>query len=87
MFLIDISLSSDSYINNEKVLDIEKRAILSMGEALSDFELDFQVDAYFSKTRNFCTYVTLKHFKQSWRSRQIMTSMKANTEWRISSRL
>lgn len=68
LFLIDISLSSDSYINNEKVLDIEKRAILSMGEALSDFELDFQVDAYFSKTRNFCTYVTLKHFKQSWRS-------------------
>ena len=68
LFLIDISLSSDSYVQNQKVLDIEKKAILIMGEVLKDYDVHFQVDAFFSKTRNFCTYITLKHFKQKWTS-------------------
>jgi len=34
LFLIDISLSSDSYVQNQKVLDIEKKAILNLLTAI-----------------------------------------------------
>ena len=34
----------------------------------NEYNIDFQVDGFFSKTRNFCSYITLKHFNDSWHS-------------------
>ncbi len=66
LFLIDLSLSGDSYVAGHKVIDIEKEAVILLGEAFSEYDIDFQVDGFFSKTRNFCHYVTLKHFDDKW---------------------
>ncbi len=66
LFLIDLSLSGESYISGQRVIDIEKQAVIILGEVFSEFDIDFQIDGFFSKTRNFCSYVTLKHFKDRW---------------------
>ena len=67
LFLIDLSLSGDGYILNRRIIDIEKQAVIILGEVLSAYDISFQIDGFFSKTRNFCSYVTLKHFKDRWK--------------------
>jgi nitric oxide reductase NorD protein len=71
LFLMDLSLSGDSYVNNQRVIDIEKQAVLSLGEVFSEFEVEFQVDGFFSKTRNFCSYITMKHFRDRWQNGRV----------------
>jgi len=71
LFLIDLSLSGDSYVAGQKVIDIEKQAVLILGEVFSEFDIEFQVDGFFSKTRNFCSYVTLKHFRDRWQTGKV----------------
>jgi len=66
LFLMDLSLSSDSYAAGNKILDVEKMMVTLMGEVMNEYNIDFQVDGFFSKTRNFCTYYTLKHFRDDW---------------------
>lgn len=66
LFLIDLSLSGDSYVSGEKVIEIAKQAVIVLGEVFTEFDVEFQVDGFFSKTRNFCSYVTLKHFRDKW---------------------
>ncbi len=64
--LMDISLSSDSYTDGNRVLDVEKESAILFGEILNEFNIDFEVAGFYSKTRNFCTYITLKAFDDSW---------------------
>ncbi len=64
--LMDISLSSDGYTDGNKVLDVEKETIILFGEILNEFNIDFEVAGFYSKTRNFCTYISLKEFGESW---------------------
>ncbi len=64
--LLDISLSSDSYTDGYRVLDVEKESTILFGEILNEFNIDFEVAGFYSKTRNFCTYITLKKFGESW---------------------
>ncbi len=64
--LMDISLSSDSYTDGYRVLDVEKESAILFGEILNEFNIDFEVAGFYSKTRNFCTYITLKGFDESW---------------------
>jgi len=66
LFLMDLSLSSDGYTAGNRIIDIEKQVAILLGEVWEEYEVDFQVDGYFSKTRNFCTYITLKQFDDSW---------------------
>lgn len=66
LFLVDLSLSGDGYVAGQKVIDICRQAVIILGEVFSEFDVEFQVDGFFSKTRNFCSYVTLKHFRDRW---------------------
>lgn len=66
ILLLDLSLSSDGYAANNRVIDIEKQVAILMGEVWNEYEIDFQVDGFYSKTRNFCIYTTLKQFDQKW---------------------
>lgn len=36
------------------------------GEILNEFQVDFAVDGFYSKTRNYCYYHTLKGFDDDW---------------------
>ncbi len=66
LFLLDISLSSDSYANNNRVIDVEKQVSILFGEILNEFGVDFSISCFFSKTRNHTRFLTLKDFDEKW---------------------
>ncbi|MDH5380849.1 MAG: NorD protein, partial [Cyclobacteriaceae bacterium] len=66
LLLLDVSLSSDGYAANNRILDVEKQTALLFGEIMNEYNIDFEVAGFFSKTRNFCTYLTLKGFDEPW---------------------
>ncbi len=66
LMLLDVSLSSDGYAAGNKVIDVEKQVSILFGEILNEFQVDFSIDCFHSKTRNFTTYQTIKGFDESW---------------------
>ncbi|MDN5199749.1 VWA domain-containing protein [Fulvivirgaceae bacterium BMA10] len=66
LFLLDLSLSSDGYTGGNRIIDIEKQVVILMGELLHEFQIDFQIDGFWSKTRNHCSYMNLKQFEGNW---------------------
>jgi len=66
LLLLDVSLSSDGYANNNRVIDVEKQVSILFGEILEEFNVDFSINAFYSKTRNYSTYLTLKGFDDNW---------------------
>ena len=66
LILLDISLSSDSYAAGNRVIDVEKEVSILFGEILNEFNIDFSIDSFYSKTRNHSTYLTVKDFDENW---------------------
>lgn len=66
LILLDISLSSDGYAAGNRVIDVEKEVSILFGEILNEFNIDFCIDSFYSKTRNFSTYLTVKDFDENW---------------------
>ena len=66
LFLMDLSLSTDSYADGNRVLDVEKQAVILFGEVLEEYNVDFAVGGFYSKTRNHCVYHSLKDFGEGW---------------------
>ncbi|MFC2175593.1 nitric oxide reductase activation protein NorD [Bacteroidota bacterium] len=70
LFLLDRSLSSDGYAAGSRIIDVEKQVAILMGEVLTEYNIDFRVDAFCSRTRNYCSYTTYKDFDGSWISQR-----------------
>ncbi len=84
MLLLDHSLSSDSYVMNNRVIDVEKQVSILFGEILNEFQVDFGIAAFHSKTRNHIHFVTLKEFDESWqKSRMKIGSLQPEGYTRI----
>jgi nitric oxide reductase NorD protein len=66
LILLDISLSSDGYAGGNKVIDVEKQVSIIFGEILNEVNVDFSIDCFYSKTRNYATYLTVKGFDDTW---------------------
>ncbi|MFN8321739.1 MAG: VWA domain-containing protein [Chitinophagales bacterium] len=66
LLLLDISLSSDGYANGNRVIDVEKQVSLLFGEILDEFNIDFSISSFYSKTRNYSSYLTIKDFDEEW---------------------
>jgi len=66
LFLLDQSLSSDGYSGESRIIDVEKQIAILMGEVLNEYNIEFEIDAFSSKTRNNCTYNTFKSFDDNW---------------------
>lgn len=66
LILLDVSLSSDGYAAGNKVIDVEKQVSIIFGEILNEFNVDFSIDCFYSKTRNYATYLSLKGFDEDW---------------------
>ena len=66
LILLDISLSSDGYAAGNKVIDVEKQVSIIFGEILNEFNVDFSINSFYSKTRNYTTYLGLKDFDEEW---------------------
>ena len=68
LLLLDMSLSSDGYAAGNRVIDVEKQVSILFGEILNEFKVDFSIDAFYSKTRNYSLFLTLKSFDENWQS-------------------
>ncbi|WP_413998044.1 nitric oxide reductase activation protein NorD [Flavobacterium sp. W1B] len=66
LILLDISLSSDGYAAGNRVIDVEKEVSILFGEMLNEFNINFSIDSFYSKTRNYSTYLTVKDFDEKW---------------------
>ncbi len=66
LLLLDVSLSTDGYAAGNRIIDVEKQVSILFGEILSEFNVDFSIGAFFSKTRNRAVYVNLKPFDEPW---------------------
>ena len=66
LLLLDVSLSSDGYAAGNRVIDVEKEVSILFGEILHEFNIDFSIDCFYSKTRNHSTYLTIKGFDEDW---------------------
>ena len=66
LLLLDISLSSDGYANGNRVIDVEKQVSILFGEILNEYNIDFSIDCFYSKTRNHSSYITVKGFDDNW---------------------
>lgn len=66
LLLLDLSLSSDSYADGNRVIDVAKQTAILFGEVLHEYGIDFSVCGFYSKTRNYTGYVTLKDFDEKW---------------------
>ena len=66
LMLLDTSLSSDGYAAGNRVIDVEKQVSILFGEILDEFNVDFSIDSFYSKTRNHSSYVTIKSFDEDW---------------------
>ena len=66
LLLLDVSLSSDGYAAGNKVIDVEKQVSILFGEILEEFNIDFSIDCFYSKTRNHSSYITIKDFDEDW---------------------
>jgi nitric oxide reductase NorD protein len=68
LLLLDISLSSDGYSAGNRIIDVEKQVSILFGEILQEFNIDFSINCFYSKTRNHSTYITVKDFDDNWNS-------------------
>ena len=66
LLLLDISLSSDGYAAGNRVIDVEKQVSILFGEILDEFNIDFSINCFYSKTRNYSNFITLKGFDEDW---------------------
>lgn len=66
LLLLDVSLSSDGYAAGNRVIDVEKQVSILFGEILNEYNIDFSIDCFYSKTRNHSTYITIKDFDEEW---------------------
>lgn len=66
LLLVDSSLSSDSWVQNKRVLDISLEALLVFGEASGMLGDPVMVAGFNSNTRNNCKFLEWKSFDQDW---------------------
>ena len=66
LLLFDQSFSTDSWVQNKRVLDIELDAIGLTGLLTSEFIEQVAIAGTWSETRNHCFYSLYKDFSQDW---------------------
>ncbi len=66
VFLFDTSLSTDSYIGTHRILDLEKKSIHLLGEALKQLHFKIEVSGFSSETRHSVRYQIFKDFHENW---------------------
>ncbi|MCO5233582.1 MAG: VWA domain-containing protein [Chitinophagales bacterium] len=71
LLLLDLSLSSDGYAAGRRVIDVEKEVSILFGEILNEYNIDFAIDGFYSKTRHHTSYLTMKEFNDDWNSAKL----------------
>ncbi|MDP2304692.1 MAG: hypothetical protein Q8P18_01525 [Pseudomonadota bacterium] len=64
--LLDVSLSTDAWVADRRVLDVAREAVLVLGEVAHRFGDPLQVLAFASHTRNRCRVFTVRDWNDPW---------------------
>jgi uncharacterized protein YegL len=65
LILLDSSLSSDSWVDGHRVLDIAKETIVILQEVLEGIFENISIMAFNSQTRQKCNYYTIRDFHEN----------------------
>ncbi len=66
LVLLDASLSTDAWVANRRVMDVEKEAVIALGDALDGLFDEVCVAAFCSQTRRDCRFLLAKSFEEPW---------------------
>lgn len=66
LVLLDISLSSDAWVGNRRVLDVCRDAVFVMGEVANTLGDTFAIHAFSSVTRHRCDVAPVKTWDDRW---------------------
>lgn len=66
LLLIDGSLSTDSWIADQRVLDVELESAHVIAEALEGLSVDLAIAAFHSHTRRDCRFLVVKDIDEPW---------------------
>ena len=70
IILLDLSLSTDGFINNNKILDFIKEITASICYGIDDVINNYLISAFYSNTRYDCKYFIIKSFKEKWKNKK-----------------
>ena len=66
MLLLDASLSTDSWVAGQRVLDVAKSSLIVLGEVLWADDVPTAIATFSSQTRKLCSFSLLKSFDETW---------------------
>lgn len=64
--LIDVSLSTDAWVADRRVLDVARESVLVLGEVADVLGDALEVLAFASQTRNQCRVFQVRRFDEAW---------------------
>ncbi len=67
LVLLDASLSTDAWVANRRVMDVEREAVIALGDALEGLFDEVAVAAFTSQSRRDCRFLVAKGFQDEWR--------------------
>lgn len=65
-FLVDLSLSTDSWIHEKRILDVERESLMIFSECLEELKIPFCIAGFYSRTRNHNQFIHIKQLNESW---------------------
>ncbi|MEB2310491.1 MAG: VWA domain-containing protein [Sorangiineae bacterium] len=66
LLLLDTSLSTDAWVMNRRVLDVEKEAVIALGDALDGLVDQVAVASFSSQSRRDCRFAVARSFDEPW---------------------
>lgn len=66
--LMDVSLSTDSWVDNRRVMDVEKEALATLAAGLATCGDTFAIYTFTSRKRDFVRVATVKKFSDAFNS-------------------
>lgn len=69
--LVDVSLSTDSWLENRRVIDVEKEALTILGHGLDACGDDFAIHTFTSRKRGYVRLDEVKGFNEKFNERSV----------------
>lgn len=66
LILLDMSYSTDAWIDNRRVLDVIRETVFCVGEVLDEAVAGLAIAAFSSNTRQSCGFQWIKDFPDEW---------------------
>jgi nitric oxide reductase NorD protein len=66
LFLVDLSMSTDAWIKDKRIIEHEKEALVILCEAMEVLGDRYAIYGFSGKTRTNCTYYSIKGFDEAY---------------------